>query len=1149
MISDADVRSLALTVDQSFIVQAPAGSGKTALLVYRILKLLATVDQPQKILAITFTRKATAEMKSRLLELLVCAESDASSDDEFEQYGISLAKKVLEQDRKYGWSLLDSPHQLQVLTIDSFSAKLAASMPWLSRLGDRPRTTDNAQAHYAAAVESVLSELLQPETEISNALQTVMYELDFDYNRARRLLTSMLATRDQWLRHLLHSDFDKLRGYLEFAWQQLVNEQLSSVAQLFGDSLLEELLEIGVLAADHVKRKPGKPSPLEGLEGYERSIRFLGARQWRALSKLLLTEAGDWRKQLNINIGMVAKSKSKEALSTILEGFREVNDANEDLRLSLQEISSLPDGVFSDADWNQLLCLEKVLKQSAAALQLRFRATGECDHSEVTQRANLALQELEDPTELGLRMDAQLQHILVDEFQDTSHGQLELLRRLTKGWSQYADGLQRTLFLVGDPMQSIYRFREADVGLFLRVAENAGAQVFDNIEIQAISLTENFRSSKSLVAWFNQVFASSFARRNDPVTGAIKYSHAESNKAGEEINVIAQLAGDADEEAEMVVENVRKSLALLPTKADQVAILVRSRSQLKRIIPLLDRYQIAYAGVDIHPLKDLQAVLDVLALCKAICREDDRVSWLALLRGPWCGLTLSQIQTLLPSQTQTVWEQLSMVDTEQSQFDLDSSDRLLRFISIMRRALAQRQQVELASLTRWAWQALGGKQTLYGAAIADIETVFVLLSDIQRGGDLPALVELDRAMDGLYAQPSQLSDGSLPQLVISTMHKAKGLQYHTVILPCLASPARADDKELMMWAEHQDATGASQLLLAPQRLLEEEEASHYAYLRLLSKKRALNESTRLMYVACTRAERKLVLIACAKIDAETNEIKPPIASSALSKIWQSTELLFSASLGESAAIESANRAATNLDLQELESGVEIVQTLYRLPAGFEPANQSDVDWQLSQKHKTKIPQAPLESESLEYDWASQVATAVGIVLHNWFQYGGESVLDTLVDQALIRRWRSELEQLSVAENRLDFAIERLRTAVANVQADESSHFLFHDYAIQQNEFSIAALEDGVVNTYRIDRTFVDSNNVRWVVDYKSTATRNENIDGFIDEQIQHRHKAQLENYGRLMSQIDTRSIRLAVYFPLLKRLRSWPYSGAISEQK
>ena len=1048
MISDIDARTAALDPQRSFIVQAPAGSGKTGLLVYRILTLLASVDQPQKVLAITFTRKATAEMLARLQELLRYAEDGVSSDDAFEQQGIALAQDVLLQDKKYGWSLLDSPHQLQILTIDAFSARLAGSMPWLSRLGDRPQTTDEAHIHYAAAVENLFSELLNDDSQLLESLQTVLLEMDFNYNRARQLFTSMLAKRDQWLRHLLSNDLSKLRGHIEQAWQSLVNEQVAQLYELVDSDQLEQLLEIGREAAGNIEATEGKESLLVGFENFDRSPRLFGLAQWQALRNMLLTTDGSWRKQLNKNLGFLPKTPLK---ANMQEALSQLYEVGEELRLALTDIDSLPSASFSDEDWQQLLALESVLKSLAARLQLRFRSAGECDHSEVTQRANLALQELRNPTDLGLRLDAQLEHILVDEFQDTSHGQIELLKRLTVGWSKTADGFSRTLFLVGDPMQSIYRFREADVSLFLRVADNENSQVFPNIQIEPLVLTENFRSSSSLVNWFNATFQSSFPARNDFISSAIQYSQASSNKPENLPCAETVLAHDKAQEAKLLVELVRSEIHNLPSEDDRVAILVRSRGHLKHLLPALHDARLNYIGVDIQPLKNVQAVMDVLALCKAICRQDDRVAWLSLLRGPWCGLNLSEIKQMAGRADQTVWQQLTSQDL--NLLEADSKQRLTRFLDIFKSVFEQRQRVELASLTRWTWKALGGESTLLGASLDDVETVFKLIGEQQRGGDISSLNELDNALDGLYAKPDQGVSESAPKLIISTIHKAKGLQYHTVILPCLANKARADDKEIMMWAEYQNDTGNSQLLLAPLILNETVKSSHYSYLRQLDKKRSTNEAVRLMYVACTRAEQKLVLLGCANLDEESEQTKPPALSSLLRSVWDVRQGDFSFPY-----------------MQELDDDLRsetYPQTLSRLPANFKVQTPPSTSWQLVQQHSIAAPMPPSDSQTLEYEWATEVATAVGIVLHDILQFSGSDVFTLSIDQALKQRWHAELRALRVPANRIDYALKRLVKALNNIQEDKDAHFLFKDYAEQQNEYALSALEDGIVNTYRI----------------------------------------------------------------------------------
>jgi len=743
MISDSQARQQALDPTKSFLVQAPAGSGKTGLLVYRMLVLLATVEKPQQVLSITFTRKATAEMRARLLELLHAADRGDSSEQAFEQQGIDLARRVLERDALMGWGLLNAPHQLQIQTIDAFCAKLTSSMPWLSRLGERPRTTDQADAHYAAAVEQLLAELLDSSSLLVPSLKTVMSELDFNYNKARMLFGSMLARRDQWLRHLLVNDLGELRGELEAAWAGVAESAISRLETLLPRGMQQSLLDLCVGAAATLNNKTDQDTPFSSFDLWDQSMPT-GLQQWRGVAHLLLTKEG-FRKGrgVNIRLGFAAKSPAKERLVQILD---EIAD-DYVLLDALMEVRALPAPNYEDADWSQLQALEQVLRSLAAYLQLRFRATGECDHSEVTQRANFALQELDNPTDLGLRLDYQLQHILVDEFQDTSQAQIELLKRLSMGWER-GDG--KTLFLVGDPMQSIYRFREADVSLFLQVAKNNTTQVFANIEVESLRLSENFRSAKTLVEWFNSTFAESFPASNDVLTGAIEYADASSGKPVESSDTHCLLAQNRAQEAELLAKTVKQAVESLPDATDKVAILVRSRSILEALLPALNAANIDYAGVDTQPLKELQAVIDVVALCKALCRHDDRVSWLSLLRGPWCGLTLYEIKQLVPEQNGSVWQQLQAA--QGASVDNDAMQRLHRFSAVMRSALEQCQQVSLGQLTRWTWFNLGGPETLFGASQEDVETVFNLLDTLQRGGNLPSLKELEKGLDGVMQE-------------------------------------------------------------------------------------------------------------------------------------------------------------------------------------------------------------------------------------------------------------------------------------------------------------------------------------------------------------------------------------------------------------
>ena len=142
----------------------------------------------------------------------------------------------------------------------------------------------------------------------------------------------------------------------------------------------------------------------------------------------------------------------------------------EPLRQALETLLRMPEERYTDEQWEALGAILELLPRAAAHLKLVFAERGETDFTEIAQGAVRALGTPDNPTDLLLALDTRIKHILVDEFQDTSYSQYELLEKLTSGWEP-DDG--RTLFLVGDPMQSIYRFREAKVALFLQAWERA----------------------------------------------------------------------------------------------------------------------------------------------------------------------------------------------------------------------------------------------------------------------------------------------------------------------------------------------------------------------------------------------------------------------------------------------------------------------------------------------------------------------------------------------------------------------------------------------------------------------------------------------------------------------------------------------------
>jgi ATP-dependent helicase/nuclease subunit A len=201
-IVDAVQRERALDPTQSFIVQAPAGSGKTELLTQRFLRLLACVEAPEEILAITFTKKAAAEMRSRIRDALQKAAKEPQPTSPHHQKTWQLAQAALRQDALFQWGLLHNPNRLRIKTIDAFNTLLTRQLPLLSHFGALPEIMDFPQALYTQAVQTFLSHL-EEKVAWSQPIAKLLLHLDNNMQAAEALLVNMLAKRDQWLPYIL----------------------------------------------------------------------------------------------------------------------------------------------------------------------------------------------------------------------------------------------------------------------------------------------------------------------------------------------------------------------------------------------------------------------------------------------------------------------------------------------------------------------------------------------------------------------------------------------------------------------------------------------------------------------------------------------------------------------------------------------------------------------------------------------------------------------------------------------------------------------------------------------------------------------------------------------------------------------------------
>ena len=707
---DAQARRTALDVSRSFIVQAPAGSGKTELLTQRFLALLGVVERPEALLAITFTRKAAAEMRNRILEALRhCGDPGATLREETR----ALATRALQADARHGWGLLGNPGRLRVKTIDALNQSLARRLPVLSGLGSGLGIDEDGRELHAAAAERLLAHLPASDPRAGAAVAAVLEHLDNDVGRLVELVATLLARRDAWLPVLpadveAYGDEGRVRAELEAGRRAIVEAQLAAVERAFPPALLAELAALAQGAAA-VLAEAGVDSPVRGCDGRVPGARTRDLAQWCGLAEFLLTREDTPRRSFTRTVGVLPKTAGRPGLAATkarVEALAADFARHEALPALLGSVRRLPAVEYTDAEWAVLKSLLFVLRLAAAELKGVFAERRTADYAEFAAAARAALGAPDAPTDTALALDARLQHVLVDEFQDTSEAQVALLEGLTAGW-QPGDG--RTLFLVGDPMQSIYRFRNAEVGLFLDVRDRG----LGDLALEPLTLRVNFRSRRPVVDWVNRCFATVLPAHDDVLRGAVRFAASVAAPGATEeggVQVHASVGRSRALEAGTVAGLVERRLAESATA--RIAILVQGRSHLVDIVAELARRHVAFQATDIDPLADRQVVLDLLALTRALAHPGDRAAWLGVLRAPWCGLTLADLHALLGEDRRGAVPGLLADRPRTERLEPGARARLERCMPVLDAALAERRRFGLRDAVERAWHALGGPATL-----------------------------------------------------------------------------------------------------------------------------------------------------------------------------------------------------------------------------------------------------------------------------------------------------------------------------------------------------------------------------------------------------------------------------------------------------
>ncbi len=1176
--SDALEREHALDISRSWSVEAPAGSGKTGLLIQRFLKLLATVSEPEGVLALTFTNKATSEMRYRVLEALTSAEAMAQQHTgDFERQTVLAAQSVLKQDALLGWKLRENPHRLNIRTIDSLCGEIARAVPVLAGGMGQATPLNDASALYREAARAVFLQLGGSDPVKINALRTVLLLRDGNLQDCEQLLAQMLERREQWgkLVPLAAADLDDktldtdVLSSLNRTLQSILCASLSELQQEFPPHLLSEGAEIANLRAVEPGYKDG-PNPLLGCSRLRNApgIRVADLEHWKMLAHLLVKKDGGWRKRLYKNDLLV------DAPRHVVQRLQDLLSCLEDrevLRELLCSLNELPPATYPQDQWLVAKALFRLLHYALIELKLIFAERNVCDFTELSMAARAALAEPDGRNHVTHALGLRLQHLLVDEMQDTSSSQYELLEDLTRDWQAPS----QTVFLVGDPKQSIYLFRQARVERFI---QSMRSQRLGDVPLGLLRLTSNFRSGSCLVGEFNTTFQPVFRNATDGVT----YTQAEAARSGSEDGALhwhVHALTNTGEAAVMAHERKRarreeaETIAKLasdwynrplPAGRQQpwkIAVLVRSKHHAVVILKKLKEAGLPYRALEMQHLKERPEVLDAFALTRALLHPADRVAWLAVLHAPWCGVGLADLHLLAGGDlSQYASQPLRVHLRERAQFlSEDSRTRVLRTLDVLDAAVLTRGRASITLNVEHVWRSLGAPLYSSSEETTNVYRYLDLLQEEEQNAGAVTAARLAGRLGKLFAEV----DASPDAIDVLTIHKAKGLEWDLVLLPALERKGKRDNLPLLDWLEVEscglDGQVEAGVMLAPVPARGDDAGSLNRYVQKARQRQEAAELKRLLYVAATRARTSLQLFATAA-ETKTGEL-PRLANTLVPVVWEQANQQF----------QKAKRTSNVLPMDEAFAFPEEGQVLSLAASAEDMPSLQHVAMleRLPLGTITNLP-APgivsshalagaLGTPAFSRPQGSFAARAIGSGVHifldhlaRWIEaHPTHSAIEVLLKELAgwDQRIRTIVRGLGMPASEIDHATSSVKRALHNTITSDKGRWLLQAHIGAVSEAKLTKRTDAQYATYRMDRSFFAGNtpgaegsNVLWIVEYKTDEQGALSKEDFLKEE-QHRYEPQLRTYAALRFEtlpVGT-PVMLALFHPMVPSLHYWPY--------
>ena len=1195
---DQDQRELALDPRRSVIVQAPAGSGKTDLLTRRFLRLLAEVDDPKEIVAITFTRAAAAEMRHRILAELEKAAGTTRdlSGDEFSTD--ALAARAMARSREREWKLPELAGQLRISTIDSFCRDLAIQQPIFSGIGNRLDIHARPAELYRKAARATLAKLGDAAyPEASGAIRELLLWRDNGWKELEGLLEKMLAQRDRWMHGFVLSsekDWEALRARLERPFAQEVRATLESLSQLLDRASMDEAHLLARFACEQKERELYRA--LAELAEFphgpyaDNAALEEGRIAYLCVANLLLNGEGGFREKIDKTLGFPPEHlDEKFRMQQLLAQLSAVPG----LREALVAVRKLPPARYTEEDWGIIRASFVLLRHAVGELETVFAEAGAVDFVKVAQLARSILSGADQlPSDAAMAVADEIRHLLVDEFQDTSRRQHEFVTSLIEAWPEAAG---RTIFVVGDPMQSIYFFRDAEAELFHRVRER-GFELGDGdaFPLDVAKLSSNFRTDHELVTRLNEAFTAVFAA--DDGSG-IEFAAAEparsaSTEDGVRLGIHVNFMPDARtgggstreevarERDGALATNIAEMLALirvhvgrLEAKREQgekyrIAVLGRARTALAPIAEALRETGIPFRAVELETLKDRPEILDVVALTRAVLNEQDRVSWLGVLRAPWCGFSAAELHAIagadgasypLTPIRQLLRERMGRLASESQR----AAERVLEAFAAVPEMRAMLPNAPTGTLMQQMWRALGGERCVDDAARANVDLFWKLLDRLPGGEQDLQGPGLDAALEELCALPDPATSSDYG-VQLMTIHKSKGLEFEVVIVPELQAHGAGNKTDLLSWMERGllepgDDGDISEFLIAPVQFKGRDPGKAKAWVGQVRGEREAQEMRRIFYVAATRARDELHLFARPEYrrGRDGARVLTDPSKCLLANAWPAfgDEIRKRFEVWRTAKEEKATDSEMVVESMAAASDNVIAfprpTMLRRLPTSFESRTEPLIAKSTDSFAVSGEPEAYRRHEG------GQMSRAMGNAIHRLLEELARlrSTHDWAGARARLAEWRPRIVTMARSTGIAPAQAERIAAeameCAVRVSGDLQGQWVLSPHADAASESGWAGLVGKALHQVRVDRIFragaapmESGDDALWIIDYKTAYVEGAREAADV-RALRDAFLPQMELYAEVLRNLHggARPVRAGLYYPRMLILDWWEIQG------